>query len=174
MEKKTSFWNDSWLYDKPLSSLYPDLFKLCEQQGISVHDFKINPQLVDGWRDDWLNILDDVVKVNLEEGVDILSWEFGPKGRFSVTKSVYNALSNNECGTYHKKIWKSRVPAKIEIFLWLISNNAILTKDNMIKRKWPGEPTCYFCPLDETISHLFFQCSTAKAVWAITAHCLGA
>jgi hypothetical protein len=54
------------------------------------------------------------------------------------------------------------------------ANNAVLTKDNMVKRKWPGDPTRYFCDHNETLSHLFFQCSTAKAVWAIVAKCIGA
>jgi len=28
----------------------------------------------------------------------------------------------------------------------LLENNAILTKEvNMIKRKWKGDPSCYFC-----------------------------
>jgi len=53
-------------------------------------------------------------------------------------------------------------------------NNAILTKDNMVKRKWQGDPTCYFCTHNESLSHLFFQCSTTKAVWAIMAKCFGA
>jgi hypothetical protein len=53
-------------------------------------------------------------------------------------------------------------------------NNAILTEDNLIKRKWSGSPTCYFCNCDENINHLFFQCSTAKAVWAIVAYAIGA
>lgn len=37
-----------------------------------------------------------------------------------------------------------------------------------------GDPTCYFCSQEESISLLFFQCSTAKAVWAIVAKCIGA
>jgi len=53
-------------------------------------------------------------------------------------------------------------------------NNAVLTKDNMVKRKWTGDPTCYFCDKAENLSHLFFQCSNAKAVWAIVAKCIGA
>jgi len=36
-------------------------------------------------------------------------------------------------------------------------NNAILTKDNLIKRRWSGTPTCYFCNSDENIQHLFFS-----------------
>lgn len=87
-----------------------------------MHDFKISPQLVtfsrclvDGWRDDWLKILDDVVRVDLGEGTDILSWKFGPKGRFSV-QSVYDALLDSECGTYHKKIWKSKYQLRSKSF----------------------------------------------------------
>lgn len=53
-------------------------------------------------------------------------------------------------------------------------NNAILTKDNMIKRKWKGDPACYFCSHVESVDHLLFQCNVSKAVWAITAKCIGA
>ena len=46
-------------------------------------------------------------------------------------------------------------------------NNAILTKDNMIRRNWPGDPSCYFCSQPGTVDHLLFQCSTAKVVWSM-------
>jgi hypothetical protein len=73
-----------------------------------------------------------------------------------------------------RKIWKGNIPAKIKIFLWLVANNAILTKDNMIRRKWKGDPSYYFCEKEESVTHLLFQCSMAKAIWAIVAHCIGA
>ena len=106
-------------------------------------------------------------------GMNVILWKFGNKSSFTV-KSVYNALSTNDVGPYHKKIWKGKIPAKIKIFLWLVMNNAILTKDNLIRRKWAGNPTCHFCDKEESISHLLFQCSTAKAVWAVVAYALGA
>jgi hypothetical protein len=53
-------------------------------------------------------------------------------------------------------------------------NNAILTIDYMIRRKWQGFPACYFCNKNESIQHLLFQCSTSKAVWDIVAHAIGA
>lgn len=97
----------------------------------------------------------------------------GSKGRFSV-KSLYNALTINDLGPYHKKVWQGKVPTNIKIFLWMVINNAILTKDNMIKRKWPGDPTCFFCKSTESVDHLLFQCSMAKAIWAIVVVCIGA
>jgi hypothetical protein len=54
----------------------------------------------------------------------------------------------------------------------LVEKKAILTKDNMTKRKWTGERTCYFCETDESIDHLLFQCPVAKCVWGIVALCL--
>lgn len=168
--KNTLFWKDAWLYDKPLCVLFPDLFKFCEQQNILVDQARGNPQNISFTRwlmDDMLvtrqRILDDMYKIEFTSENDSVSWKFGPMGRFSV-KSVYNALTVNDSGPHHRKIWKGKVPAKIKIFLWLLMNNAVLTKDNLLKRKWVGSPICYFCTQEESVSHLFFQCSTAKAV----------
>jgi len=177
--QKTLFWKDIWLYDQPLCVLFPDLFAMCQQLDIAVSQVKFDPQsltfsrwLVDEWRVNWEKILLDVANVQLCEGADITTWKFGCHGNFTV-KYVYNALTVNDTGLYHKKVWKGKIPAKIKIFLWMILNNAILTKDNMIKRNWQGDPSCYFCNQTETANHLLFQCSVAKAVWAIIAISLG-
>lgn len=176
----TLFWKDRWLFDQPLSELFPDLFAMCMQQNISVATVKNNPEsvtftrwLVDNWRVSWEKILKELADVQLSDGEDEISWKFGNKGVFSV-KTVYNAMTANESGTYAKTIWKGKIPSKIKIFLWMVANNAILTKDNMIKRNWQGDPTCFFCSSDENVSHLLFQCSTARAVWATVAICIGA
>lgn len=39
-DNSTLFWKDAWLYDKPLNILFPDLFKLCEKQNISIRQVK--------------------------------------------------------------------------------------------------------------------------------------
>lgn len=88
--------------------------------------------------------------------------------------SLYNGLTKNEGGVYHKRIWKCKVPAKIKIFLWLITVGALLTKDNMRKRNWQGDPCCAFCDCVETSPHLFFQCPVAKVIWSVIAKCFGA
>jgi hypothetical protein len=35
----------------------------------------------------------------------------------------------------------------------------------MLKRKWSGDPGCYFCGAPETTDHLLFACPIAKVVW---------
>ena len=95
----------------------------------------------------------------------------GKSGKFSV-KSVYNALTKSSSRAYQKRIWKGKIPKKNQIFLWLMTNNAILTRDNSKKRKWQGDPNCvFFCDREEIISHLFFQCPVAKVIWGIVAKC---
>ena len=54
---------------------------------------------------------------------------------------------------------------KIKIFLWYLKKGVILTKDNLLKRKWKGSSSCCFCTKEESIQHLFFECHVAKTVW---------
>jgi len=105
-------------------------------------------------RNEWEKIWEDASKFQLEEHEDIVVWSLGKNNKFTV-KSVYNGLTKNDCGFSHKRIWKGKIPAKIKIFLWLLSCNALLTKDNLQKRKWMGDPSCAFCDCLESISHLF-------------------
>jgi hypothetical protein len=50
----------------------------------------------------------------------------------------------------------------------------ISTTDNMLKRKWKGDPSCYFRDQEESSSHFFFSCLVAKVIWSIIAFRLGA
>ena len=74
----------------------------------------------------------------------------------------------------NKRIWKAKVPLKIKIFLWLSQQNAILTKDNLSKRNRRGDMGCCFCPAQETLLHLFFDCPIARYIWSLVAHVVGA
>ena len=79
-----------------------------------------------------------------------------------ITKSVYEVLTKENSRNHFKHIWKAKMPYKIKIFMWLVENNDILIKDNLLRRHWVGDPTCSFCHDTESIEHLFFQCPIAK------------
>ena len=51
------------------------------------------------------------------------------------------------------------------IYVVSFLKKVILTKDNLIKRKWRGNKQCCFCNTQETIQHLFFDCHVARFVW---------
>jgi hypothetical protein len=60
-------------------------------------------------------------------------WIWGKHKKFSV-KSMYAHLCRGEPGDANKRIWKAEISLKIKVFMWLLNKNAILTKDNMIKK----------------------------------------
>ncbi|CAL4918480.1 unnamed protein product [Urochloa decumbens] len=66
---------------------------------------------------------------------------------------------------HNSLLWKIRIPCKIKIFLWYIQKGVLLTKDNLVKRKWKGDTACCFCSCNEDIQHLFFECHLAKSIW---------
>lgn len=53
--------------------------------------------------------------------------------------------------------------------MWLVHENTILTKDNLLKRNWQGDKRCCFCNMDESVEHLFFDCSAARCAWNLIA-----
>jgi hypothetical protein len=62
---------------------------------------------------------------------------------------------------------------KIKVFMCLVEQNAILIKDNLLKKKWQGIPDCYMCGEPESVDHLFFSCPVAKVTWGVIAVCFG-
>ena len=64
-------------------------------------------------------------------------------------------------------------PPCIHVFLWLLANNKILTRDNLAKRRTVDDLTCLFCSEDETCHHLFFDCFVAKLVWPVISDMCG-
>ena len=83
-------------------------------------------------------------------------------------ESMYRVLIQSDVPVdNNKKIWKVKIPLKNKIFAWYLRRGVILIKDNLIKRNWHGSTQCLFCPHDETIKHLFFQCKLARSIWSV-------
>jgi|ERR1017187_8805843 hypothetical protein len=61
--------------------------------------------------------------------------------------------------------WQLPVPPKIRVCMWLLTKKRILTKVNLIKKGWLGNPHCHFCGMDEDVNHLFVKCSYTRKIW---------
>jgi hypothetical protein len=57
------------------------------------------------------------------------------------------------------------------VFMWLVEQKGILTKDNMTRRRWQGDTGCYLCGQLESCDHLLFDCPISKVVWGVDAYC---
>uniref|UniRef100_A0A453QG48 Reverse transcriptase zinc-binding domain-containing protein n=1 Tax=Aegilops tauschii subsp. strangulata TaxID=200361 RepID=A0A453QG48_AEGTS len=137
----TRLWSDTILGEPPLRNRFPALFGICNYQEITVADFKnftgndffrrrLHPPLVDQWIK-----LGGVVKswpVSTEP--DQVSWALGRKKKFT-TKSFYVYLERQLVGCDYRWIWKAKIPLKIQIFLWQLFQDAILTREVMKNRK---------------------------------------
>jgi hypothetical protein len=92
---------------------------------------------------------------------------------FFLPDQFINCWKKIVVGCHNKWIWKAGIPLKIKVFMWQAFQDAVITRDNMRKRKWPGSPLCSFCCAVETTNHLFFHCSVAKIAWGAMRKVLG-
>jgi hypothetical protein len=86
----------------------------------------------------WFELLGVVEEVNLVEEEDQIIWSFSSNGHFSV-QFLYAVI--NHWGVklvYVQSVWNLKIPPRIQIFLWLLSKNKILTRTNLAKRKKTG------------------------------------
>lgn len=85
-------------------------------------------------------------------------------------QSLYVAVSFNGIKPSHSPaVCGLKIPPRVQVFLWLLSNNKLLTRDNPSKRKNVDDKTCLFCGEFESIHHLFFDCCVASEVWSFCA-----
>jgi hypothetical protein len=170
---KTSFWKSSWIGDLPLADKFPILFDLAYDKDISVNkvlssNFEVlsfRRRIIGNLSVMFEELLGCCNNHSLSDQDDIIVWCLGKKG-FSVN-SLYKKKISDQVAVSYKFLWKSKLPQKIKIFIWLVVRNKILTKDNLKKRNWKGSQDCCFCGCDETIDHLFFYCPISRYVWRV-------
>jgi hypothetical protein len=174
-EKNTSFWMDQCLDDTPLCITYPILFYLCLKQNSYVHEvvsvgwvikFKCHIQGV--VREQWYELARKLNQVTLSQDSDHVIWKWSKTGKFTM-KSVYDQIIKRDEGLRTTEYGKQSFLKKIKVFMWLVEQRAILTKDNMKKRNWQGDPDCYMCGQFESTNRLFFECPIAKVIWGVIA-----
>jgi hypothetical protein len=109
--------------------------------------------------------------VKLNHDRDLALWKWTANKRFTI-KSVYEHLTRYDSDQNYKRILKDKIPEKIKIFMWPVERQAILIKDNIIKRRWKGDLGSFFYGAFETPDHLLFTCPIAKVVWGFSSYFL--
>jgi len=120
----------------------------------------------------WYELLSIIEDVHLNDESDQIIWSFSSNGKFSV-QSLYAVINHHGVTpVYVRAVWKLTAPPRVQIFLWLLSKNKLLTRDNLAKRREVSDNACLFCSEPETIHPLFFDCCIAQALWAILSNSL--
>ena len=93
-----------------------------------------------------VSLIDEIYVYPFANSADEISWKGRKNGKFS-TKSVYDMLTSGETGLSFKSIWKAKIPHRIKLFLWLLENQVVFTKDNLLKKKLARGPLLLFLHL---------------------------
>jgi hypothetical protein len=100
-------------------------------------------------------------------------WQFSSTWVYS-SHSLYRVInSRGVAPVYMHAIWKLFIPLGVQFFLWLVSKNKVMTRDNLGKRREVQDPTCLFCGELEYVSHLLFHCVVVKRAWDLVSEVLG-
>jgi hypothetical protein len=166
------FWEDHWFGHCSLSILLWDLYVLINEQNKSISElwdgvnFKctfrrtVDQTLMQRWYD--LKSIAESLHLSAEE--DSVIWKFDSKGVYSVS-SLYAIVNFGGIMPVHiPAVWRVKVQPRVHVFLWLLANNKLLSKDNLAKRQHVPDIRCIFCNEAESVAYLFFECAVAKEI----------
>jgi hypothetical protein len=175
--ENTQFWEDAWTGGLPLKLSFPKLYEYsrdkcclvseCYDKGDWYMDFRRT--LTQGEAIQWEALVRQLKEVRLNEGRDKMTWELEKTGVYS-TKSMYRWLLHRGVSNGRmKKLWKSKLPMKLKMFMWLVSQDRIQSGVNLKRMHWKGDPRCVVCNRPESADHILFSCVLARFTWG----CLG-
>ena len=171
--KRVRFWEDHWFGNATLATQYWDLYNLANEHNATIdkiwdgYTLKLTFRrcFTEEQMSLWFELMEIANSIHFIDDHDSLVWNMNSKGVYTV-KSFYKFI--NFRGVLHTTSpddWNLKIPPRIQIFLSLLVNNKLLTRDNLSKRQEVGDPTCVFCSENEYVQHLLFDCVIAKRVW---------
>jgi hypothetical protein len=165
--RQIRFYEDSWLGTTPLRLQYLNLYNIVRRKDATVADiFSLRPLNISFCRNlvaenllSWHDLVMRLMDIQLMDRPDIFKWSLNHNGKFSVS-SMYQTFLDTNVVPNNSHLWEIKLPLKIRVFLWLLYREAILTKDNLVKRNWHENIMCCFCNNLKTIQHFFllFTC----------------
>jgi hypothetical protein len=179
--KKVRFWEDTWFGSSPLAVQFFPLYALSNEQGKTIHQVWDGTHLKLTFRrnfstslmQQWYELENVASSISFNNDIDALIWQYESGGVYS-SSSLYAIINFGGVVLVHiPAVWKLHIPPRVHIFLWLLSQNKLMTRDNLKKRNMNKPECCIFCLDDESIDHLFFKCIVAKHIWQIISDFFG-
>ncbi|WVZ92388.1 hypothetical protein U9M48_038459 [Paspalum notatum var. saurae] len=174
--RATSFWFDTWWGPDDLATLYPALHSHAKKKEVSVSavmekglDTMLVPRLTPQASTELITLRSTMDRVTLREGQDRRRC-FGANNEDKLhTTMIYQLLQmRQERGTpMPTMVWESRAPPRVQFFGWLVSQERIQCRRNLLRKKIVEDETCCVCGrLAEDTSHILLHCEFAAAFWA--------
>ncbi|KAM7516657.1 hypothetical protein LguiA_006240 [Lonicera macranthoides] len=185
MRNSMRFWEDKWVGNSSLASLYPRLYNISCNLNNSIvsvirwhhqdsfsRDLEFRKKLYEREIGEFLTLLGLIFhsKVSRTER-DSRYWVGKKLGIFSC-KSLFHLLINSPQDPIfvpHNFIWESVIPSKVKIFACLASWKRINTCDVLQKRRpnFATSPSwCILCKQKgENIDHILLDCNFTGYMW---------
>ena len=173
--RTTMFLQDPWLDDVPLTTSYARLFELSKNLATVMEMFELGWGVDgDAWK--WKRRLfaweeglvgecvERLSNFVLQEGMsDRWVWRLHSSHNYTVqsTYSYLIAVDINITEEFHHFLWLKAVSLKVNIFVWRLFLNRLVTKDNLRKRNVVDVSlvSCVaLCGEVEDMDHLVFKC----------------
>ncbi|KAJ4804331.1 RNA-directed DNA polymerase (reverse transcriptase)-related family protein [Rhynchospora pubera] len=174
-----NFWQDIWYNNCSLATLYPFLYDLCANKDCSLQEVVLThgsilhfSRSLNGiLRQEWHELTTILHNTCLKNEDDTMNWRWETNGIYT-SHSLYQFLNFGGVPNHLSNIWwELKVPVKIQVFMWLVMHDKILSKHNLSKKGWPGDVSCCCCGDVETTTHLFLFCPIIKTVWFWLGNC---
>jgi hypothetical protein len=91
----------------------------------------------------------------------------GGCGRQLSSSALYRVVVSTRADCeFYKFIWESCAPPKVKFFGWLLVQNRIQTKENLLKKHCIENDTCEVCNAAvENVAHLIAGCPFSSGFW---------
>jgi hypothetical protein len=168
-------WSDKWNGNTP-AQLFPELFSFAKNPAITFQDAVNKPLFLNNFHlplsaqaHDQLQQLSILVSNRPAVGnLDLWSYSWG-NAKFSTAKAYKSLVGSRPTHPALLWIWRSKCQMKYKVFFWLLLKDKLSTRD--LLQRQSVELDSYTCDLcirrkTETVAHLFFRCSFAKACWS--------
>jgi hypothetical protein len=123
---------------------------------------------------EYLDLWEATTNVVFSDQADKTAWRWTPDGKYSA-KSAYKMLHVGFVPfRRHSFIWKTWVPLKVKIFLWLAFKRRHWTNNQRARHGLEAKEKCYLCDQAlETIDDILCSCPYARKVWFNICRTLG-
>jgi hypothetical protein len=175
------FWEDAWLGSSSLAIQYWEIYVIINEHNKTIADIWDGSNLKCTFRrcvdarlyNMWEELVSIASSICLSDSEDEMVWQFHSSGLYS-SHSLYKVINfRGVFPMYVPSVWKLCTQPRVHFFLWLLSNNMLLTRDNLSKKRRLHDCSCLFCMEEESISHLFFDCVVARNAWKVLSAILG-
>ena len=171
---------------------FPNLYRLSSKHNALVAEFGLEAYYEGGWNfffrrnvrdcelEELMELLECLNNFRLNAALEDKRLWLSESSHIFSCKSDFNELRetpNTRAFFPFKLIWKSPIPHKIKVFAWLVALGRVNTCD-VLQKKRPNTmlyPSwCVLCKREEeTVDHLFIQCSFTSRIWWKILHTFG-